>query len=290
MKPIALGTLAALALLTSRAAAQHHLHGGESASPTPAAEIQQVKQAVEGLSTTDAARAAGFNPVLGWIPTMGTHWVSAAKMLSGKRFDPTDPPQLMFSPVDGQEKLVGAAFAYLATDSDSARPATFAGNPPWHEHPDLAPPGMTLVMLHVWFVDSPDGPFAGHNPWLPFWALGLTPPDAARLHDPAEGPGIRAAAIALSEVVDSSGVFPRLAQRPAVQSALAPERTAIRALVPELDRAQHSGDWTRWTAIAGQLADRWRAMRRIYLGSIIHEDIRARAEKFLDEMETGGHH
>ena len=155
---------------------------------------------------------------------MGTHWVSAAKMLSGKHFDPADPPQLMFSPVGGTEKLVGAAFAYLATESDSTRPETFTGNPPWHEHPDLAPPGMTLVMLHVWFVESPDGPFAGHNPWLPFWALGLTPPDAARLHDPVAGPRIRAAAIALSEVVDSSGVFPRLAQRLALQDTLEPHR------------------------------------------------------------------
>jgi len=261
-----------------------------AADPSAAAEIHQVEHAVEGLGTTDAARAAGFNPVLGWIPTMGTHWVSAAKMLSGKRFDAGDPPQLMFSKVEGQQKLVGAAYAYLATENDSTRPETFPGNPPWHEHPDLAPPGMTLVMLHVWFVDSPDGAFAGHNPWLPFWALGLTPPDPARLHDPVEGPKIRAAALALSEAVDSSGVFPRLSERPAVQSEQSPRRAAIRALIPELDRAQKAGDWTRWSAIAAQLADCWAEIRRTYLASIRREDIRERAEKFLNEMETGGHH
>jgi hypothetical protein len=149
---------------------------------------------------------------------------------------------------------------------------------------------MTLVMLHVWFVDSPDGPFAGHNPWLPFWALGLVPPEAERLRDSDDSRRIRAAALALGEVVDSAGVFPRLAQRTGVQQALAPHRTAIRGLIPSLDRSQKSGDWSGWNRIADRLAGHWGEMRKIYLAAIQRADFRERLEKFLTEMETGGHH
>jgi hypothetical protein len=282
--------LALLALLApALASAQGHPHGSESASPAALAQIEEVERAVRSVASPEAAGAAGFHPVLGWIPTMGTHWVSAARMLSGKRFDAGDPPQLMFSPIGGKPTLVGAAYAYLAQEGDSTRPESFAGNPPWHEHPDLAPPGMTLVMLHVWFVESPDGPFAGHNPWLPFWALGLTPPEAQRLHDPEDNRRIRAAALALGEVVDSAGVFPRLARRTAVQSGLGPHRAAIRALVPDLDRARKSGDWPRWNRIADQLAGHWSEIRKTYLAAVQREDLRERIEKFLGEMETGGH-
>jgi hypothetical protein len=275
--------------LPINAVAQGHHHG--PAEPTPAAldQIRKLEKAVGLLSDLPAAEAAGFAPVFGWIPTMGTHWVSASRMLSGKRFDSGDPPQLMFSTIEGKPRLVGAAYAYLAAETDSTRPASFDGNPPWHEHPDLAPPGMTLVMLHVWFVDSPDGAFAGHNPWLPFWALGLVPPDGTRLHDPDDSRRIRAAALALGEVVDSAGVFPRLAQRTGVQQSLAPHRAAVRKLVPELARRQKAGDWPAWNRAADQLAGHWAEMRKIYLGAIQRTDFRERVEKFLTEMETGGH-
>ena len=283
-------TLATLGLgLPGLAAAQGHHHGPAEASPAAREQIRAVHRAVGRFGDLPAAQAAGFGPVFGWIPTMGTHWVSPARMLSGNRFDSDDPPQLMFSTIAGKSRLVGAAYAYLAAEGDSIRPPSFDGNPPWHEHPDLAPPGMTLVMLHVWFVDSPDGPFAGHNPWLPFWALGLTPPDGRRLQDPDDGRRIRAAALALGEAVDSAGVFPRLAQRTGVQQSLAPHRAAIRALVPELDRHQKAEDWSGWNRIADQLAGHWAEMRKIYLTAIQRADFRERLEKFLVEMETGGH-
>ena len=142
-----------------------------SPSVTPAAlsQIQQARQATTAVASMDSARAAGFSPIFGWIPTMGTHWVSAPRTLSGKNATIDKPSQLMFSPIDGKQTLVGAAYAYLTAANDSTRPSIFDGNPPWHDHQDLAPPGTNLVMLHVWFVPSPDGPFAGHNPFLPFW-------------------------------------------------------------------------------------------------------------------------
>lgn len=290
MRP-AIGLLAILGLgLPPGATAQGHHHGLTSTSPAAMEQIRALEQALGPIRDSETAQAAGFMPVFGWIPTMGTHWVSAARMMSGKRFESGDPPQLMFSSIGGNSKLVGAAYAFLAAEGDSTRPASFDGNPPWHEHPDLAPPGMTLVMLHVWFVDSPDGPFAGHNPWLPFWALGLVPPDGDRLQDPDDSRRIRATALALGEVVDSAGVFPRLAQRTGVQQALAPHRTAIRGLIPTLDRRQKSGDRPGWNRIADQLAQHWADMRKIYLAAIQRPDFRERVERFLTEMETGGHH
>src|SRR4051794_36780164 len=50
-------------------------------SPVAANQIQDVEAAMMVLALPDSARAAGFRPILGWIPTMGTHWVSAPRML-----------------------------------------------------------------------------------------------------------------------------------------------------------------------------------------------------------------
>ena len=175
---------------------------------------------------------------------MGVHWVSMHKMMNGRQTDRSAPSQLMFSKINGRDSLVGAAYGYVTADNDTVRPALFDGNPPWHEHPDLAPPGLNLVMLHVWFVPSPDGPFAGHNPYLPFWALGLTPPDRDRMSDDAGSLRVRKAALGLGEVADTNGLFPILARRPAVRGVLDERRAAIRGLVPQLDSA-HTGQAQR---------------------------------------------
>jgi hypothetical protein len=165
----------------------------------------------------------------------------------------------------------------------------FASNPPWHEHPNLAPPGQTLVMLHVWFVPSPDGPFAGHNPNLPFWALGLTPPPAARFVDPTTGPNARRAALALGEVADTSGVFPMLAAREPLHARLAALRDSVRPLVAQLAAAQKGGDWARWDRVAATAAGYWTQMRAAYLAAPVAPERRARMAAFLDEMATGKH-
>ena len=118
-------------------------------------QIDTVAKAVASFGTTAAAAAAGFQPKFGWIPTMGVHWVSMQQMMNGRQTNRAAPSQLMFSKIGGKDSLVGAAYGYVTADNDTVRPSLFDGNPPWHEHPDLAPPGLTLVMLHVWFVPSP---------------------------------------------------------------------------------------------------------------------------------------
>lgn len=270
-------TLLALAFCVASAGAQQ---------PTAATllQIDDVKRATRSLTSTDAAHTAGFEPVLGWIPTMGVHWVSNKRMVTGRTFKLGEPAQLMFSPINGRDSLVGAAYAYLAPAGDTLRPATFASNPPWHEHPNLAPPGQTLVMLHVWFVPSLDGPFAGHNHNLPYWAAGLTPPNAIEARDPVVDSRIRKTAMLLAEVVDSTGLFPVLAAREPARTQLRALRDSARALVPEFASAQEQGDWSRWDRTAERAAALWEAVRTTYLDAVLVPERRPGVQRAMDEM------
>jgi hypothetical protein len=144
-------------------------------------------------------------------------------------------------------------------------------------------------MLHLWLVPSPDGAFAGHNPLLPFWALGLTPPDADRFNDPVEGIRIRAAGLALSQVADSVGLFPALARRPAVRVVLDAQRDSIRALIPELDAAQKAHDWAAWDRVATALGSHWSVIREAYLASAVNPLVKARIAKLMDDMAAPSH-
>ena len=254
-------TLVAALIVTTgsqRALAQERLPStvAPRITSTARAQIERVTRAASRFANPDAAGAAGFTSVLGWIPMMGTHWVNESRMLAGRHFDATMPSQLMFSPVGGKDSLVGVAYSYFAPVGDTTRPASFDGNPPWHEHPDLGPPGTTLVMLHVWMIDSPDGPFAGRNPFLPYWAVRLTPPPSARLADPSVSLVVRKAALGLAEVADTTGMFPVIAKRPPVHAVLTARRDSVRAVIPRLDVAQQARDWRAWDALAGDVAPR----------------------------------
>jgi hypothetical protein len=289
-------TLVALVLLAAAplAGAQSNQHQHHASSPTVSAtaaqQIQDVKQAASSLATTDAARAAGYEPVLGWIPMMGTHWVHGPRMLQGKpAVTRATPSQLMFSRVDGKDTLVGIAYAYYTDIKDTVQPVLFDGAPAWHDHPDLAPPGTNLVMLHTWFVESPDGPFAGMNPFLPYWAAGVTPPAAARMQDAAFGMRVRKGALALAEIAQDTGLFPVLARRPAVRPVLEEHRAAIRALVPKLNSARTLADQAEWDALIDTLGSHFDAMREAYVASALDPAVRARITKALDDMIHGGH-
>ena len=268
--------------------AHHHDMSGMSMDPVATAkEIQQVAQAMHALSSEAAAKDAGFHPVFGWIPTMGEHWVNRSLMMSSNQFSMTSPNQLMFSKVAGHDSLVGAAYAYFTAANDTTRPKVFAESPGWHEHANLAPPGMTLVMLHVWFVPSPDGPFAGTNPNLPFWALGLAAPDSARMRDAAFVNNVRRAALALSEVADTNGVFPNLNRRMTTHALLAPHRDSIRTIVADLRASEHR-DPAKWDAAIARAAAQWDAMYQEYQDSAITPDGKTRIRQHVS-MLLGAH-
>ena len=174
---------------------------------------------------------------------------------------------------------MGAAYAYVTPVSDTSPPKLFDGAPPWHEHSNLAPPGMTLVMLHVWFVPSPDGPFAGTNPNLPFWAAGLQAPDSARMHDPAFNARIRRAALALADAMDSTSIFPRLGGRADLQAALRPRRDSVRAVIAEFHEAERTANAAAWDRAAARAAEFWDGLYQTYLGWARTPDVRQRIER-----------
>jgi hypothetical protein len=158
----------------------------------------------------------------------------------------------------------------------------------WHTHPELSPPGQELTMLHVWFVPSPDGPFAGHNPWLPFWAAGLEPPDAARLANPEDSYRIRALGLALAETVEAGrdGILARFVE---ARVDAEPRRERIRSLIPVLDAAQKAGDTAAWNAAADEAVAEWEQIREASLASIRVPLIRERLTGFYEQMLGGGH-
>ncbi|MGH7460827.1 MAG: hypothetical protein ACREMA_07340 [Longimicrobiales bacterium] len=251
-------------------------------------QIKEVEKAALSIASPLAANDAGFAPVLGWVPTMGVHWVNEVRAADGRPFELTAPDQLMFSRINGRETLVGAAYSYLAPVNAPTRPDSFDGNPAWHEHPNLAPAGQTLVMLHVWLVPSPDGPFADHNPNLPFWAYGLTPPDVDQMRDPARNQRFRKTALAIGEVVDSAGLFPVLQRRQLrLATQLSAHRAEIRRLIPELAAAQEGADWMRWDAVADRMAAQWVAMREAYLSFAPNQQAHERMRRLMDGMATG---
>lgn len=284
---------AAATVTAQQSGVQHH----QAAAPSAKAlkQLQAVERAAAKLSTPEAARAAGYEPVLGWIPMMGTHWVHGPRMLQGKSAVTIDTPsQLMFSPVNGKQTVVGIAYAYYAPTADKATPVLFDGAPAWHDHPDLSPPGTNMQMLHAWFVASPDGPFAGLNPFLPYWAAGVEPPDVDRMHDAAASARVRKGALALAEIAEPAGLFPVLAKRPTVKPVLDERRSAIRALVSDINAARPlpgspNPDWSKWDALVDSLCAHFDAMREAYLASALDPNVRTRIAMAVDEMIHGGH-
>jgi hypothetical protein len=147
---------------------------------------------------------------------------------------------------------------------------------------------MTLVMLHVWFVPSPDGPFAGTNPNLPFWAVGLDAPDASRMRDSAFRSRVYRASLALAEIADTTSILANLERRPEVHASLVAHRDTIRALIPELQKSQKSKDPARWDRALQKAALQWDAIQATYIGSARTTDGRERIERFI-AMILGRH-
>lgn len=150
------------------------------------------------LNTPEAAIAAGYFPALGDIPGMGIHYVNLAMGL-GKDFDVNLPNQLMFSPIGGEEKLVGAAYAFVDVPNTEAELPFESEFASWHDHPQFAQDGETLHMLHVWFVESSNGPFAGLNFWLPYRTAGVEIPNPCWMAEEELADRIRKVSFALTQ-------------------------------------------------------------------------------------------
>ncbi len=196
-----------------------------------------LREEITALNTPELAIAAGFNPALGDIPGMGVHYVK-----SGGGPDDVDvnaPNHLMFIEVDGTDQLVGAAYAFVdVIDTDAVIPfdSDLAN---WHDHPQFAGDGQTLHMLHIWFIPSSNGPFAGLNFWLPYQTAGVAVPSSCWMADDADALRIQTVSFAL--------VPPRRFGRQAEAAAPRPERTEM---IAALDAAAIAVDHDAWVAAA----------------------------------------
>ena len=98
-------------------------------------QLAILQQELVALSTPEAAKAAGFNPVLGDIPGMGVHYINITRAMRGKNLDVNIPDQLLFASIDGQDQLVGAAYSFTDVP-DTDVPSRLIAN---------LPPGMTIL-------------------------------------------------------------------------------------------------------------------------------------------------
>jgi hypothetical protein len=210
--------------------------------------------------------------------------VAGGQMMNGRQANVNTPSQLMFSKINGRDSLVGAAYAYFTAVADTIRPSIFDGAPPWHEHKDLGPPGGTLVMLHVWFVASPEGPFAGTNPNF------RSGPHSYAGFGRMRNATFKAAYRAEPRVqnCDSSFLFPSLQERPDVQAVVVPRRDSVRALIPELLAVQQAKDVGRWDRAIDKAASRWDAIYKAYVATTRTNAGRDRVEQVV-RMLLGKH-
>lgn len=202
-------------------------------------QMAALQQELSALGTPEAATAAGFFPVLGDVPGMGVHWVHPTRM--GDPVDINAPDNLMFASIDGRDQLVGAAFTF--TDiPDTNEPVPFDTElAKWHDHPQFAADGQTLHMLHVWFVPSSNGPFAGLNFWLPYRTAGIAVPSSCWMANEVDAERIQIVSFAL--------VPPGQLGSDAVQPVAAPTPERAR-MFAALDAAARDVDRDAWVAAA----------------------------------------
>jgi hypothetical protein len=100
-------------------------------------------------------------------------------------------------------------------------------------------------MLHVWFVPSSNGPFAGLNFWLPYRTAGIEPPSSCWMVDEADAERIQNVSFAL--------VPPR---EPAAADRFAERQAARGGMLAALDAAARAVDHDGWVVAADRfLAD-----------------------------------
>ena len=249
--------------------AHGHAHMGQIVSCTdlatppwnglPDTDRQQVaslQQDLAALSTPEAAKAAGFFPALGDIPGMGVHYVNFTRAQRGKDLDVNTPDQLLFASIDGQDQLVGAAYSFTDVP-DTDVPLPFDSDlASWHDHPQFARDGETLHMLHVWFVPSSNGPFAGLNFWLPYQTAGIEIPNPCWMADEADADRIRNVSFALVPVSRTVERVNRAADATSTDGAAgatnystgpSAERTEM---LSALDAAARADDHDAWVSAA----------------------------------------
>jgi len=182
---VGLGIIAAIALSRDatavRVPADRHDPGGHATLADAAAAQQLVARTRSGIlryRNPALAIKAGYEPVtpLNW-PTV--EWVNPAYTAAGRVLDTEHPERLMY--VTGPDGPILAGAMFLMPKRNEAGPNIAGPLTHWHQHTDLCylpngtiagtdgygfpcPAGSTVMptpmMLHVWIVTNPQGPFA----------------------------------------------------------------------------------------------------------------------------------
>jgi hypothetical protein len=245
-----------LAAQSKPMAMDHHMAMPGSLSRLALDQIAEARRVAADYDTPEKARAAGYRPRFGNVPLQGEHFSNPQLVFTGT-FDIEHPPILMFGSVNGEQKLIGVAYAYEVKD-DAPAPDGFDGAAMWHEHPALSLPGRRLVMTHVWFVNSPNGPFAHDNPTLAFLERGIAYPPEGWL----DAALTRRLALTLSLARRPAPGASRAITGPRNDSlvrVLTGERDEVDSLVPGLEVARQAGDRASYRRVAadiGAMADR----------------------------------
>jgi hypothetical protein len=256
------------------------------------AQIDTVRRAVARFADPHAAEDAGYQPVLGMVPLQGVHYVRPDLVRSGT-FDLDEPSVLMYAPVKGEPKLVGVAYTFEHPRSQPL-PEGFDGpHDDWHAHDELSPdPAEHIVMVHLWLTDSPGGPFARYNTWLPYMAASLERPSASELlAKNARGERARRFAFALAIATHPPQLFDLLESRggPELTRAAYPHRRALSMAVDSLIDAERRGDKAMYDRLVTSSIGHSDALMAAYRGTVRSPRAREFIDKTLDELMGVGH-
>jgi hypothetical protein len=214
-------------------------------------------------------------------------------LIKGGTFNLTQPPVLMYAPVNGAPQLVGVAYAYEHPRAQPL-PEGFDGpNDDWHTHDELSrDPNEHIVMVHLWLTDAPGGPFARYNPYLPYMAAALKRPSAAELNaNTARGERARRFAFALAIATHPPQLFDVLESRggPELTRVAYPHRRALMNAVDSLALAEKRGDRAEYDRLVTQTIAHSDALVAAYRGTVRSPQAREFIDNALDELMGKGH-
>lgn len=283
----------AAAVIGPVAAAAQGTDRPQSLSAKAVAQIDTVRRAVATrFADPRAAEDAGYQPVLGLVPLQGVHYVRP-ELIENGTFDLDEPPVLMYAPVSGKPKLVGVAYAYEHARSRPL-PEGFDGpSDDWHAHDEFSrDPSEHIVMVHLWLTESPGGPFARYNTWLPYMAASLKRPSAAELNAPGKrGERARRFAFALAMATHPPQLFDLMESRggPDLARIAYPHRRALMAAVDSLTAAERRGDKPAYDRLMTSTVAHSDALMAAYRNSVRSPRAKEFIERTLDELMGLGH-
>jgi len=180
-----LSCLAALVAVGSASAQQTSSKGSTALTP----ELINIKNGLEKYQDPIAAVRDGYFSTVACLAfadgAMGVHFINMGNV--GPTVDPAKPPVLLYEPVDGKLKLVGAEWFVPLATGVKERPNLLgqAFDGPMDGHEPLMPVELKHYDLHVWlWKDNPDGVYAPANTAVqcPAGTYSFTAKETARQH------------------------------------------------------------------------------------------------------------